>query len=410
MGNEQHPDKLPEKPEKRDINISASTMPMKKQQKIAKRLGGLHTKKDLWRELESSTGKLIRQEKQTQKCMTNLQLDIQKIEKNKIEDIKKVTESNILTLELIGFILKYYDHKLLILNRKYELAALEHECVQTKVGRIQKCQNQMRQNGRKWSVDDLRKQVEVAFHATWRIRMPQTSIAKTTELEVLEKTFDIDDLPYSYTSIMIILNGHTESDQQKKEKLTSILQTINQRHAYDGNGGDGKEMKQAEQNTGNEPNMRMHPQERVINEQDVREEQQKQEPSQQQEMNTVVNWLKNELDLSEYVDMFLEHGFDDMNVIIKTMDEQDLIDIGIHKKGHRKKILLHIKEHKHVIMPKMHNLDGNDDVEGHNVVDTVPGILLWKCPMCDSQNTQSALQCSICGYNISDNVEGIHVQ
>ena len=45
-------------------NISVATMPQKQQEKIAKRLNGLHTKKDLLRELDSSQNKLQKKLKQ----------------------------------------------------------------------------------------------------------------------------------------------------------------------------------------------------------------------------------------------------------------------------------------------------------------------------------------------------------
>eukprot|EP01083_Nonionella_stella_P280730 955018_1 len=394
MGNQQQPDK-PVKPP----NISVASMPKKQEKKIAKRLGGLHTKPDLLRELETSYGKLVRMTKQTRIQMDQFQKEIKEIEtKTKIDDIKEVTASNILTLELIGFVLKYYEYKLLRLNRKYEITGLQNECFQVKMQRLQNAQIVINRNGRNWDVDKIRDNIEVAFHTAWRVRLPEDVLGKTAELEVIEQCFN--DLSGSYTSIMDILKGHTESDEQKKEKLTFILQSVNMRPVHNGNDGEEKEM-----NAGNEANIL--PQECGVSEQDTRVEY-KQRPSPPQEpskKDRVVNWLNNELDLSEYVDLFLVNGFDEMNVIIKSMDEQDLIDIGIDKKGHRKKILLYIKEHKHEMVPKMPNLYGNDYAEGHNVVDTAPGIPLWKCPMCDSGNAQSALQCSICGYNIGDNVE-----
>eukprot|EP01083_Nonionella_stella_P027576 75979_1 len=56
----------------------------------------------------------------------------------------------------------------------------------------------------------------------------------------------------------------------------------------------------------------------------------------------VQSWLKNTVRLSQYVDNFLLHGFDDMEVIKEAMDINDLYKIGINKLGHRKRIMLHI--------------------------------------------------------------------
>ena len=49
-------------------------------------------------------------------------------------------------------------------------------------------------------------------------------------------------------------------------------------------------------------------------------------------------WLCVDLKLNEYLDMFINDGWDDMDVI-STLTDQDLIDIGISKKGHRRKII-----------------------------------------------------------------------
>ena len=58
----------------------------------------------------------------------------------------------------------------------------------------------------------------------------------------------------------------------------------------------------------------------------------------------VVWWLRDVLCMGEYVSMFLENGYDDLRVIMKTMDDPELQCIGVQKRGHKKKILLWIHE------------------------------------------------------------------
>eukprot|EP01084_Bolivina_argentea_P198932 340489_1 len=52
-------------------------------------------------------------------------------------------------------------------------------------------------------------------------------------------------------------------------------------------------------------------------------------------------WLKvvDEIHYEEYYTLFVKNGYDSMSVI-KTMNEQELVQIGINKVGHRKKIIL----------------------------------------------------------------------
>eukprot|EP01083_Nonionella_stella_P118193 352813_1 len=61
---------------------------------------------------------------------------------------------------------------------------------------------------------------------------------------------------------------------------------------------------------------------------------------------TVKSWLTREVELPQYIDLFLEEGYDEMDIIVKTVTEQDLLEIGIKKRGHRKKILLFIDQLK----------------------------------------------------------------
>jgi len=55
-------------------------------------------------------------------------------------------------------------------------------------------------------------------------------------------------------------------------------------------------------------------------------------------------WLSG-LGLNEYNSTFVNSGFDDMS-IIKEINEKDLIDMGISKPGHRKKLLIGVEKIK----------------------------------------------------------------
>ena len=56
-------------------------------------------------------------------------------------------------------------------------------------------------------------------------------------------------------------------------------------------------------------------------------------------------WLNEEAHCGEYYDKFIEYGFDELDIVVDC-DEQQLINIGIDKIGHRLKILRAIKIYK----------------------------------------------------------------
>ena len=47
--------------------------------------------------------------------------------------------------------------------------------------------------------------------------------------------------------------------------------------------------------------------------------------------------------MGQYIDNFIDNGYEDMDTIIHTMNEQELQEIGVNKRGHRKKIMLNIE-------------------------------------------------------------------
>ena len=53
------------------------------------------------------------------------------------------------------------------------------------------------------------------------------------------------------------------------------------------------------------------------------------------------HWLEEIVKLGQYLDNFINEALDDLNVV-KLMQEKDLSDIGVTKKGHRLIFLKHI--------------------------------------------------------------------
>eukprot|EP01084_Bolivina_argentea_P161340 280879_1 len=68
-------------------------------------------------------------------------------------------------------------------------------------------------------------------------------------------------------------------------------------------------------------------------------------------------WLNN-INLGIYFDAFKKHGFADQIGYIQEITEQDLIDIGVDKVGHRRAILTHAK-----LLKQNSNVNGNMIVE-----------------------------------------------
>ena len=62
----------------------------------------------------------------------------------------------------------------------------------------------------------------------------------------------------------------------------------------------------------------------------------------------VYTWLNNVVELPQYFELFVKDGYDEMETVME-MNDEELQEIGIDKKGHRKRILRHIhnKSHQH---------------------------------------------------------------
>eukprot|EP01084_Bolivina_argentea_P220448 373605_1 len=54
-------------------------------------------------------------------------------------------------------------------------------------------------------------------------------------------------------------------------------------------------------------------------------------------------WLSNEVKLEHYFKLFTDNGYDSM-IAIQTLNETDLLEMGINLKGHRKKLMYFINK------------------------------------------------------------------
>merc|ERR1712228_51367 len=66
------------------------------------------------------------------------------------------------------------------------------------------------------------------------------------------------------------------------------------------------------------------------------------EPDVYSDKNALLLWLKS-IGLMEYLDLFIEQGFDTQMSTLSSLTDDDLISIGIEKCAHRKRILLQIE-------------------------------------------------------------------
>ena len=124
-------------------------------------------------------------------------------------------------------------------------------------------------------------------------------------------------------------------------------------------------------------------------------------------------WMKGTVKLEQYTQILIDNGYDNMESIIDiTMD--DLQQMGVEKIGHKRKIyknaqkLANINESQ-AIKPIYHHQIKQKDQE------IAPSSYsIWKCKICDTENIESSLLCTLCGVKrnfvpSSDN-EGSNVE
>mmetsp|Transcript_20524 Transcript_20524/g.32665 ORF Transcript_20524/g.32665 Transcript_20524/m.32665 type:complete len:1240 (-) Transcript_20524:181-3900(-) len=202
-------------------NISVATMPKKQQEKIAKRLGGLHTKKDLLKELDSSMTKLQKKLKQHANRVMQLKSEINVMTQTRDKEHKQWTSWYV--LELVDLAKEYYETRLSFLNHQIELEKLHIECFTEKLQRLENASKAIKRNGKKWNIDDVRNNIEVAFHTAWRIRLSQDVPDKQDYVKQLHKV--VESLKHNYDSKVVILGKAEISIEERKEEVFLFLQS-----------------------------------------------------------------------------------------------------------------------------------------------------------------------------------------
>eukprot|EP01083_Nonionella_stella_P074784 202978_1 len=95
---------------------------------------------------------------------------------------------------------------------------------------------------------------------------------------------------------------------------------------------------------------------------------QEQEAISDPEVEEVKMWLKSVVKLPQYIAVFVDSGYDSM-IAVATLTEQDMVDIEIKKKGHRKKILFYIQKYNESATVE----ENKEDDEGNQGIDPIEG-------------------------------------
>eukprot|EP00485_Elphidium_margaritaceum_P023189 CAMPEP_0202711498 /NCGR_PEP_ID=MMETSP1385-20130828/23297_1 /ASSEMBLY_ACC=CAM_ASM_000861 /TAXON_ID=933848 /ORGANISM="Elphidium margaritaceum" /LENGTH=1249 /DNA_ID=CAMNT_0049371245 /DNA_START=57 /DNA_END=3806 /DNA_ORIENTATION=+ len=201
-------------------NISVATMPKKQQERIAKRLNGLHDKKSLLKELDNSVAKLQKKLKQHADQVMQLKSQINVTEQHRAQELKQWGAWYI--LELVELAKEYYDHRLSYLNHMIELEKLHIECFSEKLQRLEIASKRIKKN-KKWTVDDVRNNIEVAFHTAWRIRLSQDVPDKQDYAKQLSKI--VESLKLGYEAKKTTLGKEEVSIEERKEQVFLFLQS-----------------------------------------------------------------------------------------------------------------------------------------------------------------------------------------
>ncbi len=129
---------------------------------------------------------------------------------------------------------------------------------------------------------------------------------------------------------------------------------------------------------------------------------------QMSQIEKIRNWINDSVKLPQYFQLFIKHGYDDVSIIL-DMNNEDLIQIGIDKIGHRKKVMKYI----HLLQ----NTENNNDMQSvfsfseieidssKQTSVSTESIQMQKlnenfCPTCKSFNFSDALSCKLCDTSL----------
>jgi len=127
-------------------------------------------------------------------------------------------------LELVDLGKEYYDHHLSLINHQIELEKLHIECFTEKLQRLENATKRIKRNGKKWNIDDIRNNIEVAFHTAWRIRLSQDVPDKQDYVKQLNVI--VENLKLSYNLKCKTLGKEEYNLDERKEEVFLFLQSV----------------------------------------------------------------------------------------------------------------------------------------------------------------------------------------
>ena len=129
----------------RKRNISVANMPKSQRDKIAKRLNGLKSKKELQKELENSMLKLQKKLKHHATRVMNYKDELRKIGLLYNDELSKWKEWYI--IDLIDYGEEYYKNKINYLKNQIELERLHIECFTEKLTKLESASKAIKKAG-----------------------------------------------------------------------------------------------------------------------------------------------------------------------------------------------------------------------------------------------------------------------
>eukprot|EP01084_Bolivina_argentea_P147362 257838_1 len=111
-------------------------------------------------------------------------------------------------------------------------------------------------------------------------------------------------------------------------------------------------------------------------------------------------WLTETVGLEQYHDILVQNGYDDMENIA-DITQMDLMNIGIEKIGHRKKIIKYASKipKRLYSVPEIKVNSPQDVHEQSN----------WICDNCRNYNVAKSNQCTLCGHSIENKIVTDHL-
>merc|ERR1712013_223781 len=114
--------------------------------------------------------------------------------------------------------------KLSLLCDQIELERLHIECFKQKLQKLETAQRNINVNKRRWNLDDIRNNIEVAFHTAWRIRLSQDVPEKQDYVASVAQI--VEGLGRQYKAKKQTLGQIEVSAKDRKEQVFLFLQSI----------------------------------------------------------------------------------------------------------------------------------------------------------------------------------------